>query len=293
MIGRLLASTFLAAFSLSALSAQVEGKLFCEAVPGLAVPGQPGPGESPPFSLSVGLDGGLLFLGLGLAGASLIAEAAQPESLPDSSPGGLSPEAVQPWERGLMAPYSRPLDKLGTGLSIAALLTPGLALFAPREEWCALGTMYGETLLLAYGLKELGKALVGRPRPYMYFPDYPLESVEDGEWDESFPSGHVALAFAGASFAAYVLGARFPDSEFLGPVIATGYALALGTAACRIASGDHFLSDVLAGAGIGSLSGFLVPWLHSLGKPSAKTEAREGGLSLEAQGIGLALTVRY
>lgn len=224
---------------------------------------------------------------------SLAALMAQAEGKVLPSPGCLGRDSVNLLDRGLMAPYSQPLDTLGTGLAIAAILSPGIALIAPREEWGELGAMYGETLLLAYGIKELGKALVSRPRPYMYFPDYPLKSVEDGEWDESFPSGHVALAFAGATFTAYVLGARFPGSRILPPVIVTSYALALGTAACRVASGDHFLTDVLAGAGIGSLCGFLVPWLHSLGSQPGKAEARERGLSLEAHGIGLALSIRY
>jgi membrane-associated phospholipid phosphatase len=30
----------------------------------------------------------------------------------------------------------------------------------------------------------------------------------------------------------------------------------------RITSGSHFLTDVLAGAAIGSLYGWLIPWLH-------------------------------
>jgi membrane-associated phospholipid phosphatase len=57
----------------------------------------------------------------------------------------------------------------------------------------------------------------------------------------TFPSGHAALAFA--SFA--VLGAAFPRARwwFL--------FLACGIAASRVLMGEHFLSDVIAGAGVG------------------------------------------
>lgn len=288
MIRRLLASFLLSGFALATLSAQAEGPMETSTK-------ETAPGEAQAFSLRADLDGGLLVLGLGLGGAALVAEASQERKSPGPGPGpgSLDPTGVNPMDRRLMAPYSRPLDRLGTGLTLASILTPGILLLGPREEWGELGAMYGETLLLAYGMKELGKALISRPRPGMYFPGYPQESIEDGEWDESFPSGHVALAFAGATYAAYVLAARFPGSRILGPAIATGYALALGTAACRVASGDHFLTDVLAGAGIGSLCGFLVPWLHSLDAQARKAGTRAQGLTLETQGLGLALTVRY
>jgi membrane-associated phospholipid phosphatase len=57
----------------------------------------------------------------------------------------------------------------------------------------------------------------------------------------TFPSGHAALAFA----AFCVLGRAFPPARwwFL--------FLACGVAASRVLMGEHFLSDVVAGAGIG------------------------------------------
>jgi len=59
----------------------------------------------------------------------------------------------------------------------------------------------------------------------------------------TFPSGHATLAFAFF----VVLGAMFPRGRwwFL--------LLAAGTAASRVLMGEHFLSDVIAGAGVGYL----------------------------------------
>jgi membrane-associated phospholipid phosphatase len=65
---------------------------------------------------------------------------------------------------------------------------------------------------------------------------------------------------------------EYPDSNWKIPVAGLGYALAVGIAANRILSGSHFLTDVLAGAAIGSLYGYLIPALH-LRKPGGTTMA--------------------
>jgi len=39
--------------------------------------------------------------------------------------------------------------------------------------------------------------------------------------------------------------------------------MAIGVAALRLSSGNHFFTDVLAGAAIGCSVGFLVPYLHT------------------------------
>ena len=54
---------------------------------------------------------------------------------------------------------------------------------------------------------------------------------------------------------------KYPDSKWRVPVTVAAYALAGTTASLRIASGSHFSSDVLAGALIGSFSGFIVPFV--------------------------------
>ncbi len=68
----------------------------------------------------------------------------------------------------------------------------------------------------------------------------------------SFPSGHTAVAFAGAT----VLFHEFKDSE---PLLAcSGFVFATATGLLRITNNDHWLPDVLVGAGIGMLSANLV-----------------------------------
>ncbi|MHB1146847.1 MAG: phosphatase PAP2 family protein [Lutibacter sp.] len=63
----------------------------------------------------------------------------------------------------------------------------------------------------------------------------------------SFPSGHTNIAFTNAT----VLYNEFKDSA---PVLAySGFAFATTTGVFRMINNKHFLSDVLAGAGIGIL----------------------------------------
>lgn len=68
----------------------------------------------------------------------------------------------------------------------------------------------------------------------------------------SFPSGHTANAFVGAT----VLFHEFKDTE---PLLAySGYVFAITTGVLRMTNNAHWLPDVLVGAGIGILSVNLV-----------------------------------
>ena len=78
----------------------------------------------------------------------------------------------------------------------------------------------------------------------------------DGSTRNSFPSGHTATAFMGAE----LLRREYWDvSPWIG---ITGYAVAAGTGFFRMYNNRHWLTDVLAGAGIGILSVQAAYWLY-------------------------------
>ena len=164
----------------------------------------------------------------------------------------------------LMFPYNENLDKMGTALQLASMLTPSVLLAEPLARYPEIGVMYLETVALAWGAKELLKTVVDRPRPFMYADGYPQSEVDNGDWNDSFPSGHTTLAFAGATFASYVFSKYHPESKWKVPVTAVSYSLACATAASRIAAGRHFMTDVLTGALLGTAIGYAVPALHTL-----------------------------
>jgi len=77
----------------------------------------------------------------------------------------------------------------------------------------------------------------------------------NGKNTKSFPSGHTATAFVGA----HVLFKEYKDDTiWLG---ISGYAFATFTGYMRIGNQKHWVSDVVAGAGIGILSVELAYWL--------------------------------
>ncbi len=112
------------------------------------------------------------------------------------------------------------------------------------------------------------KAAVGRERPSgpQQVPGHertvfagPSLGLRHASW-QSFPSGHTLSAFAAAT----TLAAFYPGAA---PVF---YAVATATGVNRIVTHQHFLSDVVAGAGLGHfLALFLLDrrWIRGLWAP--------------------------
>ncbi|MBP4137110.1 phosphatase PAP2 family protein [Flavobacterium geliluteum] len=78
----------------------------------------------------------------------------------------------------------------------------------------------------------------------------------DGTSNDSFPSGHTAVAFAGAEF----LYQEYKHQSIWYGV--AGYAVAAGTGIFRMYNNRHWLTDVAAGAGIGILSTKVAYWMN-------------------------------
>ncbi len=191
----------------------------------------------------------------------------------------LSSSKVNNFDRPIMNPYSKTLDYLGTGFEALTLLTPAVLFAAPSQDYWKIGVEYAETIAFAYGAKELAKLCVSRPRPYMYFDNAPQNKINDGDWDDSFFSGHATLSFAAAGFTTFIFCHYYPDSPWKIPVISASYLLAATTAGLRLASGNHFLTDVLCGAVVGSAIGYLVPYVNSLWWRPTQTDRTQFSVS--------------
>ncbi|OAV66968.1 PAP2 (acid phosphatase) superfamily protein [Bacteroidales bacterium Barb4] len=77
---------------------------------------------------------------------------------------------------------------------------------------------------------------------------YTLNVERPNDASHSFPSGHTANAFAGAHIA-------YKELKDSSPALAcSGYLIAAMVGASRIYNNRHWVSDVLAGAGVGILS---------------------------------------
>ena len=93
----------------------------------------------------------------------------------------------------------------------------------------------------------------------------------DGSAYNTFPSGHTAQAFVAATFLHKEYGHLSPWYSI------SGYAVATAVGVLRVTNNRHWVSDVLAGAGIGILSTQLVYLLHNQ-KQSKKKKRKFLGL---------------
>jgi membrane-associated phospholipid phosphatase len=233
--------------------------LLALSVHGFAQPREPAPSA---FTWTLERDVPLGLLSLAVALSPLVVR-----NDPGPLPGRQPPDGVPFFDRPLMMPYHEGLDLVSDYGVYGLLLLPAFSIAPNRGNKDALLTyavMYAEAFLLTAGTKNVLKNAVLRYRPYVYADGVPPGKEHD--YGNSFPSGSTAYAFLGAGFLSATFLREFPASPWKAPVIAGSYALAVGIASLRIASGSHFLSDVLTGAAIGSLYGWLIPALHR--KPS-------------------------
>ena len=118
---------------------------------------------------------------------------------------------------------------------VTAITLAGTALVLPvvKDDWEGVREA-AYSLGTAEGISLLGKAVIHEERP-------------DHSDNNSFPSGHSAIAFASATtmYKRYGWEVGMP-----------AYALATLTASARVAAKKHHWYDVVAGAAIGSASGW-------------------------------------
>lgn len=132
-------------------------------------------------------------------------------------------------------------------------------------------------LLLASGV--LTSALV--------WPTKKLTDIDRPNGDPTaFPSGHTAYAFTIATLV---------DKEFRhkSPWVSVGsYAIASATGVMRVLNNEHWMADVLAGAGVGIISVNTVYWLHDkLAKDKGlNTTIAPTVLPNGSPGLGLSVT---
>ena len=200
---------------------------------------------------------------------------------------GLDPGGIAwVWDREAVGNLSLRAGTASDWTRNAAVVFPvvlALATGTTGERWHGIrrrSVVYAETFLISLGSTWLGKTTLSRARPYAYLSveQRPDDSAYDVTRDRTFrsmPSAHASSAWTGVAMGVTEHLLSRPDTswaERAGVGFLAG-ALAGATSALRVEAGQHFPSDVLAGAGIGIATGVTIPLLHRGELPLPPLEA--------------------
>jgi membrane-associated phospholipid phosphatase len=148
---------------------------------------------------------------------------------------------------------------LYAGAALPALLFTDKTM---RKDFTTISLLYVETMAIAGGLTNMSKAGFGRPRPYVYGPEWVVGTELTSGDQAAFVSGHTSMSAAGSFFFARVFSDYHPDSKLKSYVWGLAVTVPAVTGYLRIRAGRHYPSDVLAGYALGATVGYLVPTLH-------------------------------
>jgi membrane-associated phospholipid phosphatase len=189
---------------------------------------------------------------------------------------------------------------IGLGAAVAfGFIDPVLSGFREKSVQTGLvdGMLYAESMSLTFALTDMVKIAVRRPRPRAYIDaeahkNDPTYSNPNTDSALSFFSGHASLTAAVGATATYLAFTRSPHTArpWITLAVATGVATFVSIE--RVRAGDHFPTDVIAGAVAGAGIGIIVPHLHRVEEleqrrvwigftpASGETWSRGGTLSL-------------
>ena len=234
-----------------------------------------------PYELDTSREIALTGTGLALLGLSwMVATGREPltsaeiDQLDRADIGGFDRSATENWS---------PAAGRASDYLVAALVVSPLSLAVTEPGSNRAGTvltMYGETMLINLGLTALIKELVGRTRPYVYNDDPTIPAGIKSEMSavRSFPSGHTADAFTAAVFLSSVFAELNPTSNARGWVWGGSLTVASTVGYLRYRSGKHYPTDIIVGAALGALVGYVVPHLHRTDEATGPEKG--GGLTL-------------
>ncbi|WP_437929030.1 phosphatase PAP2 family protein [Sorangium sp. So ce291] len=150
-----------------------------------------------------------------------------------------------------------------------AVLDPILTGFREESVQSGLvdGILYAEAVSVTFGLTNLAKLAVRRPRPNAYLDaeahkndaNY-LNTQTDSAL--SFFSGHASITATIGATATYLAFARAPRSARPWATLFIASALTTFVSIERVRAGKHFPTDVIAGSIAGAGVGVMVPHLH-------------------------------
>lgn len=146
------------------------------------------------------------------------------------------------------------------GTLVASVAMYGAGRIGHFDRVADLGLHSTEAIVVSSGITYVIKGLAGRQRPSHAGVNDPDDFAFGGGFakgsSSSFPSGHATAAFATATVVTLETHRWWPGSTWYIAPIMFGGASMVGVA--RLYSNAHWASDVIMGAGIGTLTGLKV-----------------------------------
>jgi membrane-associated phospholipid phosphatase len=182
-----------------------------------------------------------------------------PRGAPSCAP--CDPSTLPEIDEAALHTFSRNANTASTVLLAGVGTFAGLASLESTTAAQARGhaTVLANSLAWTFATDTWLKVLAHRNRPVLYTANAPA-AAGDADNRRSFPSDHAALAFAAATtYLEMARRERLPHRTRNAVLL---YAGAVGVAALRVAAGQHFPTDVVGGAALGSGIGWLAARVH-------------------------------
>lgn len=219
---------------------------------------RPHDGRRPAFQLYAEIDLPVLTVGLVFVGARFLrtqrafcaplCDRGDLNGLDRSTAGFWSPAWTNASNVGLVA--------LGTGAELLLVLEGGFV------QALNDSVVIAEAAMSATAVASIMTLAAGRPRPFLYGEKAPLSERNGSDAGNSFLSSHASVAFAIAT-STYIAAHRLDPRSTL-PYWVLGLGLGAGSfvATARVMAGQHFVTDAVGGALVGSSVGVLVSSIH-------------------------------
>ena len=155
-------------------------------------------------------------------------------------------------ERPLPNSYLNVIDQFGNVIAgdILAGSVFMYGMFTDNPKFRTTGRLMFESMALSGAVTMFFRITLGRSRPRLEKGAYDFQFFEMSEMNNSFPSGHSAVSFALAS----VLAER-ADNTWASVGL---YTLATSASIIRLYYDQHWATDLVAGAVIGTISGKVI-----------------------------------
>jgi membrane-associated phospholipid phosphatase len=237
------------------------------AAPNRAVADEPFTHDESPYLLRLDLDIATLVLGGALwAGTSFIGNTTAPPFCGSTNAPPCDASQLNAFDRLAVGHSSSPARTAADIISFVPIAYLALDMFdVGIRHWKTYLTdlwVVAEALAWNGAIQDIVRRAVRRPRPFLYTPGLYPDERDRAEATFAFYSGHTSFAFALAVSCSYTFTLRHPKSKWRFVVWPALMAVASIEPVLRVYSGDHFPTDVIIGAVVGSAIGLLFPAVH-------------------------------